>query len=958
MRKTSIVLALILLSVLTGQLFAQGTYNLPQVANGSAGTIAIGTTFIFFNNGDSAATVLMLIRDDDGDLLNMSIPGLGNANPYSLSLDPGETRFFTSSGTGTLQVGSATVTSTVDIGVSAIFALLSGDGSSVQPRGSGGLITEAGIAPAQETTEFAVAVDTTGAFNTGIAVQNTSGGSNTLTFNLFDTQGNEVSTPELRGTTAPRVLPGNGHLSIFVDGPGGLFPSLGDFQGKLVVSSTGGVAAITLRQKVDTGNPLTTLPAVPTNSGQTSFNLPQIAAGSGIGTTFVFFNLSTSQTANVTLNLTGDNGSPLSLTLIGQGTGSSFNFSIPPCGALFVETPSTGALGIGAARVTSNVPIGVSAIFTIFSGATIATEAGVGDAPALSDFTLPVDLTSGFNTGMALFNGNGSTANIQATLLDMDGNELGQSVQFRIDPFSLASLNHLAQFVTELVPGVGAIIGQLGLSSSLPISALTLRQGQTPSTLTTLPVSPGVASGGGGPGPGPMGSQLIPEDREGLTITSNMTINETLETGFLVSGTAELPGASFPFARGNSNQRINILSSVVAVNASGTERFGGSVSTFSNKYAVAVPSGSYTLDFCFTSVSAGGLPGLINPRQGTGNAAFIPFESNIGTVNSDREVNVTATDVDVHLVSGTVNLAALPTGMEASGLFFVSDNFAGTALFPNALPSLRGGGTVPYETELASGTYQVRVTAAEFETPGDPSSQANQTAFVPIGELTVSGPRTANFTVPNLVEIAGSFTVTTNATSEVDTRGSADEDDTVIAFDTSTPLGNDTNPCFAGIAGSFSEVLGNLYEMDVAPGTYTILGSRPVTSVGTLEEGVVSKGLTRSVSANTVENISITGPGAVVTVSGTVMGPGGPVADVNVDFFTDNLSGYSSTSFPGQILEGITYFAGTRTNSAGNYSIQLLRGSNYVASFNPPPPEVEDDFPFPAATESKTKKNR
>ena len=111
-------------------------------------------------------------------------------------LAAGQTRFFVSDGRGPIQVGAAQVTSTVDIGVSAIFSLVAAStGAGITPKTATQIITEAGVDTADATTEFAIFVDTMGAFNTGVAIQNLVGVENDLTFTLFDTEGKPQGTP-------------------------------------------------------------------------------------------------------------------------------------------------------------------------------------------------------------------------------------------------------------------------------------------------------------------------------------------------------------------------------------------------------------------------------------------------------------------------------------------------------------------------------------------------------------------------------------------------------------------------------------------------------------------------------------------------------------------------------------------------------------------------------------------
>ena len=252
MRKTAI-LFIILCAGLTASLWAQQQHNLPQVANGEFGGGRISTTFVLVNNGTSSAQVGVTLFGSAGEAFEVTIPGLGTASAFQLSLGPGQTQFIQTDGTGGLQVGAARVTSTSIIGAAAILTIFDSEDN---------VVTEAGVGSAETSSAFGVAVDASGDFNTGVAIHNLSSEAATVTFTLFDEGNTQQGDPVIRD------LPGNGHLAEFVEG--GLFPqasaaargsSVG-FHGKLVASSTADVAAVSLRQNVSSFS-LTTLPVVP-----------------------------------------------------------------------------------------------------------------------------------------------------------------------------------------------------------------------------------------------------------------------------------------------------------------------------------------------------------------------------------------------------------------------------------------------------------------------------------------------------------------------------------------------------------------------------------------------------------------------------------------------------------------------------------------------------------------------
>jgi hypothetical protein len=516
----------------------QAVYRLPQVANGAG---AIQTTFIFVNQRNEVAEVSLHLSGADGAPLDFAIPGLGEGSPKAFQLPAGQTRFFTSDGQGDLLIGAARVESTVEIGVTAIFSILGGEGAS--------LGTEAGVGVSTPATEFAIAVDTEFPFNTGVALFNLGGETSEATFELFDSAGNISFDP------AVRPLAASGHLAVFVAGAGGLFPDAGDFKGRLLIKATAPVAAVTLRQNVATGAPLTTLPVVPVSTLKTSFNLPHIANGFagviGIKTQFIFFSLGPG--ATVTLTATRGDGEAFPLTLSNGQSGGTFQLDLPAGGALFVETDGQGEIGNGAARISSTVPIGVTAVFRLLDAdGNVTVEAGVGDSPPLYEFSIPVDTTSGFDTGVALFNNNPNPADVAFAFFGAEGGQL-QGVSRQTEPLTLDPLGHEAKFAGEIFDGLGDVRGQMAVRSTQPLAALSLRQGAT--TLTTLPVAAGAFEPDPGPAPSP--ANLLPGTLDDVSVTADTTLDIQLPAGFSLGGSLALSSRSSHSVKcGPSTRRV------------------------------------------------------------------------------------------------------------------------------------------------------------------------------------------------------------------------------------------------------------------------------------------------------------------------------------------------------------------------------------------------------------------
>jgi hypothetical protein len=235
--------------------------------------------------------------------------------------------------------------------------------------------------------------------------------------------------------------------------------------------------ALTLRQNAD---PLaySSLPVYSISSPAKELIFPQVANGQysdgNFRTAFQFFNFSPA-TAQVNATFFRDDGSPLM---------SPYATNLAAGAYARLETDGAGQLNAGAARITSSQPIGVAASFTVRdrSGRWV-TETGVAGAPALTQFSLPVDLTGDFDTGVAIAGPSSGQAEVRMRLLDVRGFQVGEVA------FSLAANRHIARFVSQWFAGQSGMRGLLTVTSSLPVAAVAMRQHGMPYALTTLPVA-------------------------------------------------------------------------------------------------------------------------------------------------------------------------------------------------------------------------------------------------------------------------------------------------------------------------------------------------------------------------------------------------------------------------------------------------------------------------------------
>lgn len=878
---------------------AAQTYRLPHIANGAN---AIQTTFIFFNNGDATAVVNLTLTNDDGNPLNWTLikQDGGTLTQAGFMLASGQTIIARSSGSGPLQTGAARVTSTQPIGVSAVFSLLNPNGS---------VKTEAGIGVSPEVTEFVIAVDTVGVFNTGLAIFNSGGAEADLTFQLFDEDGNPRSSLAERND-----IPVNGHLAVFVDGQQGLFPQLGDFKGRMVVTSNSPVSGLTLRQNIPLAAPLTTLPVVSPTSSRTSFTLPHVANAGNIKTQFVFFNLG-SQAGTAIVDFTNDNGQPMSVTLDDGRTGSSFNIAVAGNGATFIETNGAGELKIGAVRVQSTVPMGVSAIFSILNAQGQTTvEAGVGDSPSFAEFSVPIDMTEGKKTGLALFNNSGGTVTLEFQARNADGNLLATRT-YRQAPDSMVNLAHLARFADQLIAETAGRVGQLGVFASGPISAIGLRQFQASGILTTVPISPDV------PGEGnlPAGTELLGTQRTGIDLTSNTDIGTTtLETGFELSGDVNYPSNFFP------------TGGVTAIDGQG-KIYTGSVSFDfqggGTSYSVIVPRGTFRLQFCGSGIGGSGMTSAKVPLQlGESSILFLGHREEGVVVTGETSRDITVEDVNLTDLNGQVgNLNELPESALDNGLTLVLSSENSPV---QSVAQVQSDGS--YQAEVGSGDYTATLFFGEgTDTNGDGQIDTYERAasLFDIGRTTVSSSgtfplATANFSVPNLVSVSG--TITQPDTADFD-------DSAVFAGDPTFIETALIEQCFPAVGASFtnSDQAGDYTIRLIQNRAYNIFATVPATSIGTDEQGGVFSPYDNRRTFSTDSNLDLNVPGfpQEVQVSGKVVDDQGqPVEGVTVSIFTENVTGAANTAFT----------TDTTTNAQGNFSVTVLSGTNYRVEFDPP----------------------
>ena len=229
---------------------AQTTFYFPQVANGFFGNQFFKTTILLTNPaavGSAAVSGSITFTQSDGTALNMPFVdtagapvGSGNTIPFQLA--GGQSRKFTSTGSGAGTQGFAVVSASGNVGGTAYYSLFGA---------AGNLISEAGVPAAIATARQAVFVDSVGGFRTGLAYANPSvSASASLTLRLLNADGvSVVSTATSLGASR--------HVAAYVNT---LIDVPAEFVGTMQIDSNAPLTAIALR--FSPADEFTTIPPV------------------------------------------------------------------------------------------------------------------------------------------------------------------------------------------------------------------------------------------------------------------------------------------------------------------------------------------------------------------------------------------------------------------------------------------------------------------------------------------------------------------------------------------------------------------------------------------------------------------------------------------------------------------------------------------------------------------------
>jgi hypothetical protein len=452
----------------------QVTYYLPYVADGPAGQGSLKTTFVVENTSPTSATVTLSLLRDDGSPLPLSVGDLGMRSDFSFDLKPGASRILASNGTGPGTPGAARLTSNVSVAVAAYLSRLDA---------SGNLAQESAMSHADVVTDFVAPVEAGEKLNTGIVVWNFGTAEATVTFRLLDAEGREMRT-------ATQKLAAKTRMSRLVGGE--LFSGLGEFRGVLIGSSSVPLATSAWRQNT-TGATLTLLPVTSGAQSRSAFYLLLVTDGASekgsVRARLLLFSL-TANPATARVEFFQEDGTPWPVTLSGQAADVAFDVKLKPNASTFLETSGTGELVTGAAKVSSEQPIGLAVLRAAYdTDGNLQSQSFLGDPIGLRQLVLPLDTSGGAEASFALFNPAHEPVSLTARLLDPDGAVVDTAVLSPLAGRARASVS-----ASSLFPSAIEFRGSISIKTSESltgtVAALGLRRNDAASSLVCLRAAP------------------------------------------------------------------------------------------------------------------------------------------------------------------------------------------------------------------------------------------------------------------------------------------------------------------------------------------------------------------------------------------------------------------------------------------------------------------------------------
>jgi len=468
--------------IVSVDLAPKSTVYFPQFADGTAGNVKIQTTFNLVNNSDQATDATLAFFDSSGNATTVSLNSGPAATVHHFTLARGRSISLSTGGQGAaLKAGYARLQAGTNVGGTAVFTYTE----------NGTALYEVGVPATGGLRDFTLYVNGKGSRKTALAMVNVGDAVPNATLRLYSKSAKLLRTKGL-SQVAANFGPGR-HVAKYVQE---IFPEeIGNSEaeeGSITVESDQPLAAVTLRQDDDPSVPfpqeVTSMSVLPVTPGRadrlhTYFGshrgfLSQIADGrSGaiaVKTTILLVNTNFQNTVDISLY--SSSGQPMSLSFGPEGTGSSFSRVLKAGEVVSLETPGTGDLQVGYARIQTTNDIGTAAIYSYYASGIKLFDTGVPISLGGTRFTIFVDGSdSSRSYGLALANNSSSPAPVTFKLYDTNYSLVASAAL----PAPLPASGHTAFFVSDLFPQIQSqklAAGIVTIESPNFISAVTLRQ--------------------------------------------------------------------------------------------------------------------------------------------------------------------------------------------------------------------------------------------------------------------------------------------------------------------------------------------------------------------------------------------------------------------------------------------------------------------------------------------------
>ena len=428
------------------------TLVFPQIADGGG----IRSEIILTNPGSFQDTGTISLKTPDGQQLTLEVDGVELSSiPYSIK--PGGILRLETDGGGDVKVGYAVIESSLgdsELTGSIIYNL------------NGFEVSVPDSSPGKQHQVF---VERNDQANSGIALVNLNNNTIAIQAVLLDDKGVAIAETTINLDAANQIakfIP-----ELFPDAPA-------QVTGSIRASSDDDFALVGLRQKFS--GSLATLGGALSAGSSTSLIFAQIADGGGIRSEIILTN-SGDQQENGTIFFKDSNGQPLSLA-IDEASQTSIAFSIPPRGALKIETDGTGDVKVGYATVelqNSESKITGSIVYNLNG-----FEVSVPDSPVSDEYHVFAERTASANSGVAFANPMNRDITIGVFLLGANGDRVAEG------SVDLPAGRQVAKSITEIFADVDSnFVGSFQARSEGEFTMVGLRQ-RANGSLSTLSGSP------------------------------------------------------------------------------------------------------------------------------------------------------------------------------------------------------------------------------------------------------------------------------------------------------------------------------------------------------------------------------------------------------------------------------------------------------------------------------------